>query len=113
MPEVVSRWQWVLLKYECSARNTNEFTVHVALEFSRSITIAPRLVVIVAWYLALKSGLVVGKPTLREAGGFGVYTQWVAGSVTGVVVGVGVDDGLTDGVVAGVVVGDVAGFAAV
>ena len=49
MPLVVSRWQLVWLKYFCAASETNEFTVQVALLFSRLITILPRLVRIVAW----------------------------------------------------------------
>jgi len=51
-----------------------------------------------------------GKPTEREAGGFGVYTQCVAGSLTGVVDGVGVAVGVTGGVVVGVDSGGLAAF---
>src|SRR5512135_843735 len=64
---VVSRWQCVLLKYFWPARYTNELTVQVALLFSRSMTTSPRLVRMVAWYLARQSGLVGGLPTLRAA----------------------------------------------
>ena len=104
MPLVTRRGQGVLLKNPFWDRNTNELTVQVALLFSKSMTIAPRLVLIVAWYAALKSGVADGVPTFLAAGGLGVYTQCVAGSLASVGVGVGVGvgvvftDGDTDGV---------------
>jgi hypothetical protein len=37
----------------------------------------------VAWYLAVVSGLAEGVPTERAAGGLAVYVQWLAGSAAG------------------------------
>src|SRR5579863_4954126 len=77
----------------------NELTVHVALWLSRSRTTVPRLVLIVAWYLAaLKAGLAGGMPTLRAAVPLGVYVQCVAGSAASDAVGVGVGVGTAVGV---------------
>ena len=50
---VDSRWHWVLFQKSSEARWTNELTVQVAFEFSRSILIGPRLVLIDAVYAAL------------------------------------------------------------
>src|ERR1022692_4799333 len=104
MPDVTSRWQWVLLKYFLAARKAKEFSVQVATALRRLMTMSPRLVWIVAWYLALKSGRTGGLPTLREAGGLAGYVQCLAGSAcVGVGVGVaagGVGVATADGLVA-------------
>src|SRR5215467_10142000 len=81
----------------------NELTVQVALWLKRSRTIVPRLVLIVAWYLAaLKAGLTGGTPTLRAAVPLGVYVQWLAGSAASVGVGDAVGVGVTVGDAEGV-----------
>ncbi len=52
-PLLDARWHWVLFQKSSEARWTKELTVQVAFEFSRSILIAPRLVLIDAVYAAL------------------------------------------------------------
>src|SRR5690348_13888561 len=81
----------------------NELTVQVALWLSRSRTIVPWLVLMVAWYLAaLKAGLTGGTPTLREAVPLGVYVQCVAGWAA--------SDGVGVGAGVGAAVGEAVGF---
>ena len=55
--------------YSLMASAPDELTVQVALAFSRWITTSPRLVTIVARYVALLCGVAGGTPTLRAAGG--------------------------------------------
>src|ERR1700722_20297453 len=89
----------------------NELTVQVAWWLSRSRTIVPRLVLMVAWYLApLNAGLAGGTPTLRAAAPLGVYVQWLAGSTASDGVGVGVGVGAAVGEAVGLGVAAAAGL---
>src|ERR1700730_14472867 len=86
----------------------NELTVQVAWWLSRSRTIVPRLVLMVAWYLApLNAGLAGGTPTLRAAAPLGVYVQWLAGFTARARLGGGGGGG---GVGVGAAVGEAVGL---
>src|SRR5450755_3841176 len=85
MPAVVSRWQWVRLKYPRWARNLKENVVHGACAVSARTTITPWVVCSRATYgRAARAGVKSGRPLNRSNGTALVKPQPGAGGLPAV-----------------------------
>jgi len=74
-PSLDTRWHCVLFQKLACAKWTNELTAQVAVEFASLTDIGPRLVLIVAVYVADQAGVAGGKLGCCPADAVDVYVH--------------------------------------